>query len=520
MTEDKKTIIKLGRASASQTIPNFLLISDPLQPTNYPSKRAIPGYYDGSSDLGKFHDLIKVSRWFYKFDPIAGTVLNRMADMAITTIRNRKKTKLNVDQVEDNVQAYYDALVKELRPILKQMAIEYLLHGLVVPAYSFTRKRGDLISEKLGRTRYTIPDQMWIRNPEHLELKRRPTGTERQIWLRIPKADIELVQNKGIRSDGTEDKDAYKYLVENFPEYVAAIRKGQTKFLLDDVRAIMRKPNSFEDYPMPFLVNALSALQHKAYLKTLDKSIASRAIEAIRHVKVGDKDFPADDDDIDAMRIEFQANSSSGERVFNLFTNHTIVVEWVFPPLEALLNEAKYAEPNADIFLAMGFPRILTTGETLRSNSSDSKIASLGPKATLEDLRETIIKWLVALYKELADKNNFKRIPEPYFAPIATTDYTALVQFAVDAMKEGAISKDTIAQLYGSDFETEADQITTEQESGVLSPAELMKQKDQEFQMQQTEKNQQFTQEQSKQAHQNNLETIKAAPKPAVQKGN
>lgn len=509
-------VIQLAKAQSSQTVPNFLLTGDPLLPINYPSKRAIPGYYDGSANLGKYHDLVKTSRWFYKFDPIAGTVLNRMADMAVTTIRNRKKTKLNADAVDDTIQAYYDALVKELRPIIKQMALEYLLHGLVVPAYSFTKKRGDLISEKLGRTRYTIPEQMWLRNPDNLELKRRPTGTERQIWLKIPKADIELVQNKGIRADGTEDKDAYRYLVENFPDYVAAIRKGQTKFLLEDVRAIMRKPNSFEDYPMPFLVNALSALQHKAYLKTLDKSIASRAIEMVRHIRVGDKDFPADDDDIDAVRVQVDANSSSGERVFNFYTNHTVVMEWILPPLEALLNEAKYAEPNADIFLAMGFPRILTTGETLRSNSSDSKIASLGPKATLEDLRETIIKWLTELYRELADKNNFKRFPEPYFAPIATSDYTALVQFAVDAMKEGAISKDTIAQLYGSDFETEADQITTEQESGVLSPAELQKQKDQEFQMETTQQNQEFTKEQTDQAHKNNLETIKAQPKPAA----
>lgn len=508
--------IRLARAAGSQTIPNFLLTGDPLLPINYPSKRAIPGYFDGSGSLGKYHDLVKTSRWFYKFDPIAGTVLNRMADMAVTTIKNRKKTKLNADAVEDKEQAYYDALVKELRPIIKQMALEYLLHGLVVPAYTFTRKRGDLISEKLGRTRYTIPDQMWLRNPDNIELKRRPTGTERQVWLIIPKGDIELVTNKGVRSDGTEDKEAYRYLVEKFPDYVAAIRKGRTKFLLEDARAIMRKPNSFEDYPTPFLVNALSALQHKAYLKTLDKNIASRAIEMIRHIKVGDKDFPADDDDIDAIRIEVQANSSSGERVFNLFTNHTIVIEWVLPPLDALLNEAKYAEPNADIFLAMGFPRILTTGETLRSNSSDSKIASLGPKATLEDLRETIIKWLTELYRELADKNGFKRFPEPYFAPIATSDYTALVQFAVDAMKAGAISKDTIAQLYGSDFETEADQITTEQESGVLSPDELQKQKDMEFQQEQTVQGQEFQKEQTDVSHQHNLETIKAQPKPAA----
>lgn len=488
---------KLAKAQSNQNIPGFLLHDDIIGISNNTGRLRIPGYYDGSNNLGKYHDQIKICRWFYTFDPIASTVINRMADMSTTVIRNRRKTKLNADAVDDATMAYFDALLVELRPVIKQMAMEYLLHGLVVPAYSFKRMRGDLLAEKLGRKRYVIPDQMWIRNPENLELKRKPTGVARQIWLKIPKEDIELVQNKGVRSDGTEDKEAYQYLVENFPEYVAAIRKGKNKFLLEDARAIMRKPTSYSDYPTPFLVAALSSLQHKAYLKTMDKAIASRAIEMIRHVKIGDKDYPADDDDINAAKDILQQSSSSGERVFNLFTNHTWVIDWVHPELEVLLSETKYSEANSDIFLAMGFPRVLTTGETLRSNSSDSKIASLGPKATLEDLRETIIQWISSLYKELAEKNDFSRIPEPVFAPIAAADYTALIQFSIQALGAGAISKDTVAQLYGSSWEEEANQMQTEQESGVLSPEDLRIQQQQEFTIQQTEKNQEFQSQES-----------------------
>lgn len=488
------TEIKLiGKARASQTFPGAIPISiNGELAFNNVGRSYIQGYYDGSPKLGKYHDHIKVIRWFYKFDPIASTVLNRMADMSMTVIKNRKKTKLNMDVVDDATQAYFDALIVKIRPFLKQVALEYLLHGLVVPAYILEKTRGDLLSEKLGRKRYTVPTNFWVRNPDNIELKRRPIGTTRQVFLKIPKEDIELIQNKGLRADGTTDKEAYTFLVEHAPEYVRAIRAGKTKFELTDVNILTRKIVSHEEYPVPFLVNALGALQHKAYLKTMDKTIVSRAIEAIRHIKVGDKDFPATDEDIAAVQSTVEQNSSSGERVFNLFTNHTVTIEWSFPPLEALLNEAKYAEPNADIFLSVGFPRILTTGETLRSNSSDSKIASLGPKATLEDLRESILEWLKLLYALLADKNNFNRIPEPYFAPIATSDYTALVQFAVDAMSAGAISKDTIAQLYGSDFETEANQITTEQESGVLSPAELQKQKDMQFQQEIIQQQQEF----------------------------
>jgi hypothetical protein len=248
----------------------------------------------------------------------------------------------------------------------------------------------------------------------------------------------------------------------------------------------------------------------------MDKSIASRAIEAIRHIRIGNDDFPADDDDITAVEDIVTQNSSSGERIFNLFTNHTVEIEWVFPPLDALLNEMKYAEPNSDIFLGLGFPRILTVGETAKSNAADNKIASLGPKATLDDMRDSIVEWLKKLFQELAELNNFTRIPDPYLAPIATVDMTALVQFAIEALTAGAISKDTVAQLYGTDYDTEAGQIETEIDMDVPSPAQLQMQREQEFQMQTKEKDRQFQEKQGQVSHERNLETIKAQPKPTT----
>lgn len=463
-----------------------------------------------------YHDTLPLVRWFYENDPVAGTVVNRMAEMSITVLRNRKKTKKNIQEVPEDVLAFFDALVEQLKPFFKIMALEYLLHGMAIPQYTTQRLRGDKIAEKLGRKRYTTLEKIWVRNPDHIELKRRPTGMDRQVFYKVPQDEIVFIQNKGIRSDGTEDREAYDYLVENYPDYVKDVQKGKTKFPLDDVRPIYRKQNSYDDYPIPFLQNALKSLQHKEYLKSMDRSIAARTIEAIRHVRVGNDNFPANDDDITAIETMVTTNSSAGERIFNLFTNHTVEIEWVFPPLDALLNEAKYAEPNSDIFLGLGFPRILTVGETAKSNAADNKIASLGPKATLEDLRDAIIAWLKELYLELAEINNFDRVPEPYFAPIATTDITALIQFAIEALTAGAISKDTVAQLYGSDYETEAGQIETEIEMGVPSPDELAKQKDQEFQMQQTKQNQEFTAQQGEVSHQRNLETIKAQPKPAA----
>jgi len=506
------SITKLGHAKAAT---NQLTIGD--IPFYNAGKNYQLGYVNPDKNKKRtYHDTLPLVRWFYENDPIAGTVVNRMAEMSITVIRNRKKTKRSDTEVAPETLAFYNALVEELKPVLKIMALEYLLHGMAIPQYTTQRLLGNKIAEQLGRKRYTTIDKVWVRNPEHIELKRRPTGMDRQVYYKVPQDEIVFIQNSGVRMDGTVDKEAYQYLVDNFPEYVADVKRGKIKFPLEDVRPVYRKQNSYDDYPIPFLQNALKSLQHKEYLKSMDRSIAERAIEAIRHVRVGDKDFPADDDDIDGIKATVIQQSSTGERIFNLFTNHTVEIEWIFPPLDALLNEAKYAEPNSDIFLGLGFPRILTVGETAKSNAADNKIASIGPKATLEDLRDALIVWLKALYKELAEINNFDTLPEPYFSPIATTDMTALIQFANDTLNGGSISKDTVAQLYGSDYETEAKQIETEIEMDVPSPTELQKQKDQQFQMDTTKQNQEFTMKQSEVAHQRNLETIKAQPKPAA----
>ena len=428
------------------------------------NRQLVAGYYNPSAKLYDYHELIKICRWFYTFDPIAGTVIERMTDMSVTDVRHRRKGKRNSQPVDPTILAYYNAVSKSLKPLLKAMALEYFIHGMAVPDYTIERIRGDLLSEQLGRKRYFVPAKGWVRNPENIVLERKPVGMDRAVYLKIPSQDIAFIRNKGYYDAGNYDPATYRYMLENFPEYVRAIESGRTTILLENVRPILRKTVSYHEYPSPFLTKAVKALQHKEAVKQMDRSIANRAIEALRHVKVGDKDFPADDDDITSARAAIEQGNSSSERVYNLITPHTYAIEWILPPLDALLSPVKYDEPNADIFLGLGFPRILTVGETLRSNSSDSKIASLGPRATLEDLRDLLIEWLEDLYQELAELNGFTTIPEPYLTPIQTMDYTALVQFAVAAMMAGNISRDDVAQLYGTDFESVAAQREIESE--------------------------------------------------------
>jgi hypothetical protein len=423
----------------------------------------VAGYYDptmlpfDNSKKYTYHEIIKFCRYFYEQDTIAGTVVDRMVDMAITKLRNRKD--------KDNPEAYvefYDAVADYIQPYLKVVALDYILHGMAVPEVTYGVIMGNRVDPTLGRKRVFFPNSFWVRNPENIILRKKLIGMERSVFVKVPKEDIDFIMNKGNRTDGAVDTEAYNELVREFPSYVKAIQKGVTIFPLPNARPIYRRLRSYEDYPKPYLQNALFALQHKYYLKIMDRSIAARASELLRHVRIGSDKFPATDDDIKSTETVLATAAVTGDRVFNFFTNHTIEVSWITPPLEALLNEAKYVEPNADIFLALGFPRILAVGETLRSNASDNKTASLGPVSTLNELREAILLWVEGFYKEIAVKNDFPWHPKPSFSPIALQDITALTQLAIQAQQIGAISKDTIASLYGTTYEDEQEKIDTE----------------------------------------------------------
>lgn len=419
------------------------------------------GYYDpltrpfDNSKKYSYHEIIKYCRYFYEKDTIARTVINRMVNLAITRLRNQKEEK-------DVNSGFYDAIAEKLQPFLKHMATEYFVNGIVVPAFTYRTVMLNRLDPSLGRKRVEIPDQFWIRNAANIKLRKRPTSMDRAVYLELPQDEIMFIINKGKRADGTDDTTAYRELLRQHPEYVKAVQDGQRTFPLEDAHPIYCDITSYNDYPLPYLQNALPAMQHKEYLKLMDKTIVSRSIELLRQIKVGSDAFPATDDDIAATQQAISEAAASGDRVFNLFTNHTVEISWVLPPLDALLNESKYAEPNSDIFLALGFPRILTVGESLRSNSSDSRIASLGPMATLSELREKIIEWVKWLYEDLAARNNFSDWPQPYFSPIQFQDMTALTQFAIQAQQIGAISKDTISQLYGSTYEEELRKISFE----------------------------------------------------------
>lgn len=407
-----------------------------------------------------YYQEIQQCQFFYRYDPIASTVVNRMVDMSVGTLLNRRYSCSNEES------AYYQGVATHITPIIKSFALEYLLSGMVIADYTMTRKRGDLINPNLGRTRYTVPDSIWVRNPENIVLKRMPTGIKRAVYLRVPNEEVSFIQRNHTSPNDQpeEEQEIYLELKRNFPEYVQMIIEGRKIIPLNHIRPILRKPLTNSDWPQPFLVPALASLKHKWRIKAMDYSIATRALEAVQHIRAGNDEYPVEEGDPTLKQIEETLNKrniygNTRDIIYKLFTNHTVEIEWIYPPMDTLLSDTKYAEPNSDILMAMGFSRVLLVGESLRSNSGQSTTTTLGPIATLNEMRASILEWVEGLYNEMREYNNFKRMPKPYFPPINSADKLELAKYAIDAAKIGAISKDAVAFFFDRDYTSEREQM-------------------------------------------------------------
>lgn len=411
-------------------------------------------------DERNYRDLLRDCRWFYRFNPTCSTVINRMVEMTVTKIKNVRKL------ANDAEVAYFGFVAEKLSKVLREAATLYLVDGMALPDFDTERIMGSRFSNELDkpRERYVVPKQLWVRNNDNIVVKKDFGGTRKKVFFRVPGAELDFIRSKGKYPDGTEDTERYKALEEQHPKYVKAVQGGKDTFPIDNRLLIQRKATPFDDMPQPFLVPALAALRHKQRLLEMDHSIASRAVHGILHIRLGDKDNPAGDDDAEALRQQISPRSygKNPEQIYAVITPYNVSFEWIYPKMEALMSDTKYTAADAEVFVALGFSRILLVGETLRSNAAQSITSTLGPIAALREIQEMLLEWVEWLYEFLAAENGFKNWPKPEFSPITSTEIISLVQFAIEAMKLGALSRDTVASMFGKDFETERVQIESE----------------------------------------------------------
>jgi hypothetical protein len=462
MVEKKTT--KLARAQVTQIVDPWTVgFTSPwgvnsLQVTGDVDKMEIPKDYKR---------LINICRFFYRRDPIAASVVNKIVDMAISEMRNRQSDCTNEEFY------VYDALTDKLQNFYRDVCLEYLLSGLVIPQYEWVKKPGDEVHPKLdSRRRVWVPDNIWFRDPATIRVEKSVIPNKRYYYVTIDQELVNFIKSGGKRKDGTYDKETYQALVDNYKEFIDRIKESKgtrVDIELTDVRPILGRTLPEDPYPVPYMSNALESLIHKRNIRKMDYSIAARVTAAIQLVQLGSDLFPTtDEEDFDVIRTQMNyKNMISGEteRIYQLFANHTLKIQWIFPDTTAMLNNDKYREIDDDIIAAFGFPRTLITGETIRSNvAGGSDFATSSPTATMEAIRDKLVDWTIDLYKEIKEKNKFSHTAIPRFEPMKIYRILDLSQIGQFLYQEGSLSRTSRLEAFGYDIDTEYERKKDEQE--------------------------------------------------------
>lgn len=428
---------------------------------------------DKKLELKQFRELVNQCRFFYKKDPLVSSTINKLVEIAINDLQ------LGKNGLADNEFKVFLSMKQKLKDFAEQMAMEYLISGLVVPEIKVGVLTRDQVKE-LGIKKYDslkYPVSLWLRDPALITINSTVFSDEPSYFIEIPGDLIYFVMNRGKYPDGTKDEELFLKLSVNYPAFVKDILDGATKVKLENKLIFRRKPLTDSPYPIPYLYSALESLKHKRNLRRMDYSIASRVIAAIMLVRLGSDEFPVTEDDgevFDDIKSQLYYRNATGadlERVFQLFANHTLQIDWVYPDTEALLNDAKYVDVNRDIVTALGFPKILSTGETERSNSSDPEFAIIAPEKMMENFRDKIIEVLRKVIYDVAKANNFASTPTIKFKPINLNKFIDFVNAITKLYDSGNISRETYADIFGFTWKDEMDK--KEQEQKIMEEKEL-----------------------------------------------
>jgi hypothetical protein len=439
--------------------------SELLEPTDNPWT-VVPKFKVSTVTQEDYVKSVQHCRFFYKTEPLVSTVIDKLVEIGTTELVFGK------NKLSDNEFRVFESVKPKLTEFCDQMATEYLLSGFVIPEVGYTKVDKDFLFT-LGIKKYPsleLPDSMWVRDPTTVKIKKSFVGDKVSYFVKVPTDVVSFIRSKGVYPDGSKDPVLYEVMMEQYPEFVKAILDGQTEFLLENDDIIRRKYLSDNPYPIPYIQSALEALHHKRKLRRMDYSIIDKVISAIMHVKIGDKDFPITQSEEDQEYVENIAsqlrmrgqNEQVLERIFQLITNHTVSIEWIFPETEALLNQDKYNDINQEILFGLGFPRILITGEAQKSGTSDSEIATLSPIKTAEDFRRKIIEVIRDVCTEISKRNGFTSVPSVEFKAINLHKFQDLINALRMLYDTASLSRTTLDHQFGFDFDTEVDNLEVE----------------------------------------------------------
>jgi hypothetical protein len=229
-----------------------------------------------------------------------------------------------------------------------------------------------------------------------------------------------------------------------------ALRSGKGLMPLDPnlYTRITRKKQPYERYATPFLERVFEPIMYKQKLRMMDMSTIEGLINQLVTVTIGNDEYPADDDDLEAIAQLFQTPSKS----YTVFWNHTLQVQFHKPEGLDTLTQDKYKQVNDDILAGLGVSRVLIDGQG--SNFSTAWVSILSLIERLDNTRHKVVQWLEDEYKHVADENGFKVVPKVQFNKMNLREDNYIRDVLLAMYDRGLLDEEDILKETGRDYES------------------------------------------------------------------
>lgn len=386
-----------------------------------------------------FHDQVALCRHYYEEDGITGTVIDLMIQFSAGEIQHVSD--------DNSVKEFFDNLYREadLDQVIKWILFEYYLFGNSFPYRTLHKE------ETKTKDGNKIPKYTWtVLNPENVEVSGSLLFNQHVITLRPTRELIDMVKSR-------KNNPVAQKILKDFPEeFIMAIDKNENIPLDQNlVSHISRNKQPYQRYAVPFLMRAITPLKIKEKLIQMDLSTADGVINQLVTVTIGSDEFPATQEELDALSDLLDTPS----KAYALLWNHTLNVKFHRPEAD-IFNPQKYEQVNSDILAAFGITRSLIDGGDSGYGRTWVSITSLIER--LEWGRNDIKKWLENEYKKIAEEQGLPSYPKVRFSKINLQEDKTVKNILMQLYDRGLISAETIIEETGHEFKVELDRMEKE----------------------------------------------------------
>jgi len=405
-------------------------------------------------------NLFKRADNYYYTDPLVGTVVNLLANLAAKGFEN--------DIDDANIKEFYDTWCFDvnMEEIIEWVYLEFFKTGHVTtykvlakyePRVSYlspipgkkmkkSTKKSKVTGEKLqqeaeeavekilvefrkeAKEKYGKTDEqiekleqaakknIWskghlpvsytVLNPQLVEVTGNLLFDKTSIALRPP-PELTTMLAKPPAELTEEEKALIKALPSDLKE--AAEKGGEYKLDSRLVGTITYRKQPYERYAKPRATRVFDSIEYKKALRDADLSTLDGISNYILKITIGTDEYPVTtQEELEAVAALFNTPSKS----FDVVWNHTLQVEKIVSPeIEAILGQDKYIQVNEDITGGLAVSRALIDGV------SDLNIAEAGlvVKGLMEEInyaRRQVTRWLYKEFQQIAEAVGFDRFPK------------------------------------------------------------------------------------------------------------